>query len=351
MSVLFPLESFANRIYEDIAPLAFGDDGADDGSPLAVYVGALGAMFQIVDDLARDQVLPDGTIAPGWSQAVDITRAPSSGLAWLAQFVGGVTQIGLTDAEQRNYIKQVGGWSRGTTNAMLNAILPLLTGNQTVIFVERNGTNDTIWDFESGTESWVLVNGAAISQDATQFRGGGAHSLKIAGGTTAFSGAKSPAQTVTANTKLGARGSILVPAGQTWRAVISDLTHSVNIAYVNIVGTGYWQEFALSGETTLASSNVVILVDNNGGTTAVNVNIDDVHWTFDGPYALTVITRTAETPSTAAVLAALLAQKPAGIILTYAATTGFTYLELRADQATYTSTRSYYTNYQNLRGY
>lgn len=47
-------------------------------------------------------------------------------------------------------------------------------------------------------------------------------------------------------------------------------------------------------------------------------------------------TRTAETPSSAAVLAALTASKPAGLIMDYATFTGILYQESLANQATYT---------------
>lgn len=70
-----------------------------------------------------------------------------------------------------------------------------------------------------------------------------------------------------------------------------------------------------------------------------------------GPYQLTVITRPSETPSSAAVLAALLAQKPAGIKLNYVVSAGITYLELRATRASYTAVLSNYATYTALRGF
>ncbi len=52
-----------------------------------------------------------------------------------------------------------------------------------------------------------------------------------------------------------------------------------------------------------------------------------------GPYAVTVITYTAETPDPAATAAAILEQKPAGLILTCAVLDGWDYTELAGDYA------------------
>ena len=68
-----------------------------------------------------------------------------------------------------------------------------------------------------------------------------------------------------------------------------------------------------------------------------------------GAYNLTILTYTAETPDSAKVLAALLEQKPAGILLTYSTVTGATYLLIRASYATYTAVRSAFLTYNGLR--
>lgn len=68
-----------------------------------------------------------------------------------------------------------------------------------------------------------------------------------------------------------------------------------------------------------------------------------------GAYNLTVITYNSETPDTAAVLAALKSQKPAGIILTYTTTDGVTYFVLRTTYTDYTAVRSAFTTYNGLR--
>lgn len=70
---------------------------------------------------------------------------------------------------------------------------------------------------------------------------------------------------------------------------------------------------------------------------------------FGGAYGLTVLTYTSETPDTNAVLNALLAQKPAGIILAYSTVTGWTYLTERTTYTTYTALRSAFATYTGLR--
>jgi hypothetical protein len=130
------LDSFAQRLYDAMAPLA--DQDAALGYPLANYCKALGEMFQIVDDYARDQLV-NGDWTPGWSQLLDLGRAPTEALAWLAQFVGVVVTTGISDAAQRAQISAVGGWRRGTKDSMLAALQATLTGTKTVVFRERDG--------------------------------------------------------------------------------------------------------------------------------------------------------------------------------------------------------------------
>lgn len=65
------------------------------------------------------------------------------------------------------------------------------------------------------------------------------------------------------------------------------------------------------------------------------------------PYALRVRTYGVETPDPDAVLAALLRQKPAGIVLTYSVTGGATYDELSAEAATYDALDTEFSDYDD----
>lgn len=66
------------------------------------------------------------------------------------------------------------------------------------------------------------------------------------------------------------------------------------------------------------------------------------------PYALTVVTYTAETPDEDAVRAALLAQKPAGIILTYVVEAGQDWLTLETGYATWNDVLAHFFTWQDV---
>lgn len=70
---------------------------------------------------------------------------------------------------------------------------------------------------------------------------------------------------------------------------------------------------------------------------------------YGGAYGLTVLTLASETPNAAAVLAALIEQKPAGILLSYTTVTGASYLIIRTNYANYTAVRSAFATYSGLR--
>lgn len=69
---------------------------------------------------------------------------------------------------------------------------------------------------------------------------------------------------------------------------------------------------------------------------------------FGDPYIFEVITRTSETPNSAAVLAALTAQKPAGLIMIYNVLSGLDYQLLFSGYATYQLAFAGFANYQDL---
>lgn len=66
------------------------------------------------------------------------------------------------------------------------------------------------------------------------------------------------------------------------------------------------------------------------------------------PWKINVVTFTDETPDAAATLAALLTQKPAGIILTHTVVTGQDYQLLLDNHASYSNVRSTYATYAGL---
>jgi Phage tail protein (Tail_P2_I) len=123
--------SFAEGLYVALAPLARQD--ASYGWALLILCNAIGTLFQVLEDYARDS--PEG---PGWSALMDLDRCPPEALPWLAQFVGVRLLPDSTPAEQRARIVATGGFRRGTPAALIGAAQATLTGNKTVVFRERD---------------------------------------------------------------------------------------------------------------------------------------------------------------------------------------------------------------------
>lgn len=133
--------SVAERLYATFAPIAQGDEA--NGWPLLTYLGAVGSMFQEIEDLAGDT---DEGI--GWSGLVDVTRTPNKALAWLGTMVGVrlLPQLATvtTDAyyaQMRARVQSTDGFNRGTPAALIGAAQQHLTGDKYVLLNEREGGN------------------------------------------------------------------------------------------------------------------------------------------------------------------------------------------------------------------
>lgn len=131
------IRSYAERFYAELEPLQY--DEPLTGWALLLYVASISEMFQEVKDLAGDIVI-DGKTIPGWSVVVDLDRTPNKALGWLAQFVGVTIRSGLSDPDQRAWIRSTDGWKRGTRASMVGALTPYLTRTKTVLFRERYGS-------------------------------------------------------------------------------------------------------------------------------------------------------------------------------------------------------------------
>ncbi len=125
-------DTFAARLYAALEPLTRQD--ADFAWSLLIYVNAIGAMFQLVEDLVRDTA--DG---PGWSPLLDLDRCPDEALPWLAQFAGVRVLPGSSPDDQRARIASTDGFRRGTVAALRGAAAATLTGQQKLLVYERSG--------------------------------------------------------------------------------------------------------------------------------------------------------------------------------------------------------------------
>lgn len=128
----FEVSEWGALLYERLEPLAYAD--GDNGWALLALLDSIGRQYQELDDL----ISPDGDEAP-WSKLLDVERCPVAQLPWLAQLVGVRIPSGLTEAAAREMVRHPAGWSRGTPGSMIRAAQATLTGNKTVVLLERQG--------------------------------------------------------------------------------------------------------------------------------------------------------------------------------------------------------------------
>lgn len=123
--------AFAERIYTALDPYTY--DEANNDWALLCFLGALGTMFQEVEDYASDT--PDRA---GWGVLLDVDDIPAKGLPWLGQFVGTSVNPALPEADQRQQLKDANSQKRGSLAAFQAAPLPWLTGTKRVLVRERD---------------------------------------------------------------------------------------------------------------------------------------------------------------------------------------------------------------------
>lgn len=116
---------------------AADEDARAGGYQLLAWLDGIGSLIQTVDDLCRDSTDTAGNPAPGWSQILDVQRAPTYALPWLGQLAGVRVDTTLPAAAQRTQIQAEQGFARGTVAAITRAAQQYLTGSQTVTVSER----------------------------------------------------------------------------------------------------------------------------------------------------------------------------------------------------------------------
>ena len=160
---------FADRLYSSLEQLARVDGSY--GWSLLILCNAIAAMFELVEELVRDTV--DG---PGWSVLMDAERCPAVALPWLGQFDGVRLPAAATEQEQRDLIQAALGFRRGTADSMIGAAKRTLTGQQRLIFRERDGAAHgdptapdyayylTVWSYLNETPNPAATLDALLSQ-------------------------------------------------------------------------------------------------------------------------------------------------------------------------------------------
>jgi hypothetical protein len=125
------VSTIAEEVYGSLGPLSEQDEANDWA--LLNFVAALTQALEEIDDLVRDS-----DVGPGWSAVLDIDQVPAEALGWLGQFVGVSPDASLTEEAQRERIRDVSGFRRGSRVALEGAAKRYLTGSRTVHIAERD---------------------------------------------------------------------------------------------------------------------------------------------------------------------------------------------------------------------
>lgn len=105
---------------------------------LETYLRAVGSMFEEVELYSEDAE------QPGWENLLDPDTCPAPALPYLAQYVGERLPFGLTEAQQREWIKDAPNQQRGTVSSLVRAAQRKLTGSRLVTVIERDGGPDNV---------------------------------------------------------------------------------------------------------------------------------------------------------------------------------------------------------------
>jgi hypothetical protein len=124
------LTPWGERVRERTEPLA-----PDDAAHGYAHAHLAGALAEVLERVAEIYDPEDG---PPGSPLLDVDRCPDWALPWLAQLVGVTIPTGTSPELVRTGIREVAGWKRGTPGALRAAAQAFLTGDQTVIFRERD---------------------------------------------------------------------------------------------------------------------------------------------------------------------------------------------------------------------
>lgn len=103
---------------------------------LEIYLRAVGSMFATVEQLTEGG--EDGL----WS-LFDPDLCPAFALPYLAQYVGEILPVGISEPAAREWIKDAPNQRRGTVMSIVRVAQRSLTGERTVQIIERAGVGGT----------------------------------------------------------------------------------------------------------------------------------------------------------------------------------------------------------------
>lgn len=122
----------ALELYEALGPFAQGDEERD-WPLLKLCMAITSGAFDDVHQLVTDQ----SDTRPGWQVLFDPVRCPAAFLPWLAQVAGATLLPSMSEAEQREAIKDPEVFGRGTPAAIEAVAARHLTGAKSVLITER----------------------------------------------------------------------------------------------------------------------------------------------------------------------------------------------------------------------
>jgi hypothetical protein len=144
-------DNFATRLYDLLLPF----QTLDTEGHLWALCDGIYAMMQDVETLITQR--DDGL--HGYANMLDVWACQAKYLPWLAQFVGALTQPGLTEDQQREYIYSLPGFNRGRPATIIAATKTTLIGGQFVDLQERTG--GSAWQYTVVTKPSETPNPAA----------------------------------------------------------------------------------------------------------------------------------------------------------------------------------------------
>ena len=155
---------FAQAVYDQLNIDSILDQYPDAIEIMSGFIGALGEMFEQIDEIAHPSLDTDGNMSDRWSKLLDIDRIPDEGIVWFSQFTGVQINANLDTNDQRQQIRDRVGWKRGTMASIAAAVQAVLTGTQTVQFVERD---TSAYHFNVATYSTETPSSAAVTAAIT----------------------------------------------------------------------------------------------------------------------------------------------------------------------------------------
>lgn len=130
-----PYSSLGERLRERTEPLA--PDDADWGYAHAKLCEGMMLPFAQLAEL----VDPPDPLVP-WEPLFNVDICPYWALPWLAQLVGVRLPGGLSDADARNFIKELGAFKRGSPDAIRAAASFALNGDNPSVFLRERDDGD-----------------------------------------------------------------------------------------------------------------------------------------------------------------------------------------------------------------